>query len=428
MPTTALPLHKTEMPVSKIGPSSKYEIQKKITNIFNELNQPLSEATKALLETKSNLALPEEVRLNDVTDRDGVQTINNTAGKEILSEINNAKKTEKKEALTELQKALQKITVPIEQKKELCQRLRQCGFSDIELTGLLHPNTFQLRDAKDLLTWLGENPSLGNSHSIIIPNNRGVERLREILSQDNPPRINKIATLCSASKKFAEDNLKTTIESSISMSSDVLDFIKSHNQKQDTNKQIGSRAYLSACFKYKDEQVSKETVKNYCQELLGKGFDKVVICDSSGDVEPEEFIELLEYLSSEGIPTNKLAIHLHNDPHNGKALENMMIALIFGIQEFDTSLADSGGCTEFTKEDGSKGGPPNSSTEMLSYLLSKLNIKIKTLLGSINPKDKFGEIIKASNYMHSTILARTEPNKYAKLLGSLHQAQDSKAC
>ncbi len=83
--------------------------------------------------------------------------------------------------------------------------------------------------------------------------------------------------------------------------------------------------------KYLPKRISEWT--DYC---LNNGVRNVIICDSRGIGKPDQIEEVFEYLQKFG---NRVEFHPHND--NGKALDNVVVALNKGVETIGTSFYNS---------------------------------------------------------------------------------------
>jgi hydroxymethylglutaryl-CoA lyase len=91
------------------------------------------------------------------------------------------------------------------------------------------------------------------------------------------------------------------------------------------------------------------------------GCDQVSLGDTIGAAVPEDIDAVLASL--EGVPTEKLALHLHDT--YGTALANVTRGLDRGIRVFDSSVGGAGGCPY------APGATGNLATEDLLYLLER---------------------------------------------------------
>jgi hydroxymethylglutaryl-CoA lyase len=106
-----------------------------------------------------------------------------------------------------------------------------------------------------------------------------------------------------------------------------------------------------------------------CKWMLKNGVDEVSLGDTIGAGTPEKINVLLKGLKENNVDFNKFAVHFHDT--NGLALENIKIALNYGIRTIDTSVGDIGGCP-FAKKNSDKTPIGNVSTIKVVKELEKL--------------------------------------------------------
>src|SRR5580704_12382370 len=128
-------------------------------------------------------ALPQRVRIVEVSPRDGLQ--------------NESK------------------IVPTEKKVEFIKLLAAAGLVDIEVASFVHPRWIpQLADAQDLIRQLEKNPSV--RYSALVPNMKGLERAIE-------SGIRRIAVFTAASETFNRKNINMGVQESIDVFQPVVD-------------------------------------------------------------------------------------------------------------------------------------------------------------------------------------------------------------
>jgi hydroxymethylglutaryl-CoA lyase len=88
-------------------------------------------------------------------------------------------------------------------------------------------------------------------------------------------------------------------------------------------------------------EVSPHAVLPVVQALLAMGVDEVSLGETLGVATPQPIETLLDTLFAGGVLPQQLAIHCHNT--NGRALDNVAMALSMGIRTVDTSAGAWGG-------------------------------------------------------------------------------------
>lgn len=96
-------------------------------------------------------------------------------------------------------------------------------------------------------------------------------------------------------------------------------------------------------------EVSPEKVLEVSERLLQMGCYEVSLGDTIGIGTVEKTNALLKTITGK-IPKEKIAVHLHNT--YGNALENLLVALQYGIGVIDSSVGGLGGCPYAKKSVG----------------------------------------------------------------------------
>ena len=136
-------------------------------------------------------------------------------------------------------------------------------------------------------------------------------------------------------------------------------------EAQQYNLQI--RGYVSCAFGCPYEgEISTNNVVSVSEKLLQLGCYEVAISDTNGVGTPEQTKLIIEKLS-ESLPIDKIAMHMHDT--RGRAIENIQIALSYGISSIDASVAGLGGCPY------APGSSGNVATEDVVNLLNDLGIE-----------------------------------------------------
>lgn len=241
----------------------------------------------------------------------------------------------------------EKQPLSTEFKLELIKRLEQCGFSEVEVTSMVHPKWVpQLADAADLLRQLTAVPTK-SERTVLVPNSKGLERAIESGAK-------RVAVFIAASESFSQKNTNRSIEESLLQTESV---VNSALQRG-----LSVRGYLSTVFVCPFEgDISPETSAELTKRLLTMGCDQVSLGDTIGAAVPKDIDTLMAHL--EGVPVSMLALHLHDT--YGTALANVSRGLEKGIRVFDSSVGGAGGCPY------APGATGNLATEDLLYMLHR---------------------------------------------------------
>ena len=172
-----------------------------------------------------------------------------------------------------------------------------------------------------------------------------------------------------ASEAFCQKNINCSIEESLARFEPVISLAQENN--------ILVRGYVSCVLgcPYSGE-VNPSTVKSVAQKLLDMGCYEVSLGDTIGIGTPESTRLLMETL--DGIDMSRMAAHFHDT--GNRALDNLLVALEYGITVIDSSVGGLGGCPYAKKAVG------NVCTENVIYMLEQLlgnGYFIEGLLGGL---------------------------------------------
>ena len=232
-------------------------------------------------------------------------------------------------------------------KLELIQRLDRCGFTELEVTSMVHPKWVpQLADAAELLTELKKH-SFRARQTVLVPNVKGLDRALSSGAE-------RVAVFIAASESFSQKNTNRSIEKSLEQTGEVI-----HKARQAG---VSVRGYLSTVFVCPFEgRVTPKTAAELTKKLLELGCDQVSLGDTIGAAVPEDIDAVLDQL--EQVERDRLALHLHDT--YGTALANVTRGLQRGIRVFDSSVGGAGVCPY------APGATGNLATEDLLYLLDR---------------------------------------------------------
>ena len=165
----------------------------------------------------------------------------------------------------------------------------------------------------------------------------------------------EIAIFAAATETFSQKNINCSIEESLARFEPVLAQARARN--------LPVRGYISCVVGCPYEgDVAPEAVKYVADWMLARGCYEISLGDTIGCGTPQTISALLDRLTAD-IPAKLLAGHYHDT--NGRAIENVMTSINFGLRRFDSAIAGLGGCP-FAP--GAKG---NVSTNALHDALSE---------------------------------------------------------
>ena len=272
-------------------------------------------------------------------------------------------------------------------KVSLIHRLIEAGMRDIEVTSFVRPSWIpQLADATEVVTQLPQCEDV--RFWALVPNRRGLERAIAA-------GVNHIATFMSASQTHNQKNLNRTQQESL------VGLQRVHEIAKDEGLQI--RAYLSTVFgcPYEGEVNPTATVK-LSQALLESGADIIALGDTTGMANPRQVSEMIHLLQSEGVPTERLALHLHDT--RGTALANAYAGFQAGVRCFDGSVAGVGGCPY------APGASGNAATDDLVHMFESMGV---------NTGIDLEKLTETGLFLAET-LNRTLPGRYHQYRAATH--------
>jgi pyruvate/oxaloacetate carboxyltransferase len=111
----------------------------------------------------------------------------------------------------------------------------------------------------------------------------------------------------------------------------------------------------------------------YCLNMLN--FDKICLSDTCGSLTNSEFIKIMDsILKNIKIDVSKISLHLHIKPERENEVEDIVhTALDYGINEFDVSELNTGGCS-ITMENNKLS--PNMNYEQFYRFINNYLLKI----------------------------------------------------
>ncbi len=242
--------------------------------------------------------------------------------------------------------------VPTAGKLELIGALADAGLRRIEATSFVSPTWIpQLADAAEVTAGLPARP--GVSYVVLVPNARGLSRLREALARrpGGPPV--EAAVFLSASETHNKKNVNKTVAETFAAFAEVI--------PPALQAGLAVRGYVSTVFGCPYEgAVDPGRAAEVALRLLELGCGQVSLGDTIGVGTPSQVRAVLRRLLP-AVPVARLALHLHDT--RGTALANALTGLEEGITTFDASVGGLGGCPY------APGASGNLATEDLVYLL-----------------------------------------------------------
>jgi hydroxymethylglutaryl-CoA lyase len=262
---------------------------------------------------------PSQVRIVDVSPRDGLQNIKNS--------------------------------VPTEVKTTLINKLCDAGIQHIEVASFVSPKWVpQMADAEAVLQQLP--PREGTSYIVLTPNLRGFERAIDSGAKE-------VAIFAAASETFSQKNTNCSIAQSLERFEPIM--LKAATLG------VRVRGYTSCVLgcPYEGDIAVAEVVR-VSKALIDMGCYEVSLGDTIGIGTPIKAREMIAAVIK-AVPAEKLALHFHDT--RGQALANILACLEYGVANIDASVAGLGGCPY------AAGASGNVSTEDVVYMLHGMGIE-----------------------------------------------------
>ena len=243
--------------------------------------------------------------------------------------------------------------IPTAEKVRLIGLLAESGLRRMEVSSFVRPDVIpQLADGIEVLDAIPRRDGL--AYSVLIPNEKGLERALE-----RRDRFDEISVFLSASETHNAKNVNRSIAESLEGLERVVSRARAAGLRCE-----GVIATSFGC-PYEGE-VPPSRVLEIAGRLRGFGCEEVGFGDTTGMANPRQvsrfFADACEHL--EGV---ELTAHFHNT--RGQGLANVLAALGEGIDSFESSFGELGGCPV---PPGSTG---NVSTEDVVSMLHEMGIE-----------------------------------------------------
>ena len=238
-------------------------------------------------------------------------------------------------------------------KVRLIDMLAGTGLSRLEVTSFVRPDVIpQLADAEEVLAAIARPD--GVSLSVLIPNERGLERA---LAQRD--RFDEVNLFLSASETHNRKNVNRSIAESLEGLERTIE--RAHTEG------LRCEGVIAVSFGCPYEgEVPVERVLEIAARLAAAGCDEVGFGDTTGMANPRQVGEFFS-AARERLSEIELTAHFHNT--RGQGLANVLAALEAGVESFESSFGELGGCPV---PPGSTG---NISTEDLVSMLHEMGIE-----------------------------------------------------
>jgi hydroxymethylglutaryl-CoA lyase len=245
-------------------------------------------------------------------------------------------------------------TISTEAKVELIDALARTGLRRLEVTSFVRADVIpQLADAAEVLARIDVPDEV--AVSVLIPNARGLE-----LALAQRDQIDEINVFLSASETHNRKNVNRTIAESLSELESVLARAREAG--------LRCEGVISTSFGCPYEgHVPPERVLEIAARLRDAGAQEIGFGDTTGMANPLQVSEFFGAARDALGGDLELTAHFHNT--RGQGLANVLAALGAGVESFESSFGELGGCPV------PAGATGNIATEDLVSMLHEMGLQ-----------------------------------------------------
>ena len=254
--------------------------------------------------------------------------------------------------------------IPTDRKVELIDALARTGLRRLEATSFVRADVIpQLADAAEVLAAVDVPPEV--SVSVLIPNERGLDAALQALERApvNSGReraFDEVNVFLSASETHNRKNVNRSIAESLAGVEAVLGRAREAG--------LRCEGVISTSFGCPYEgHVPVERVLSIAAALRDAGAEEVGFGDTTGMANPRGVSAFFARAREELGAGVELTAHFHNT--RGQGLANALAALDAGIDSFESSFGELGGCPV------PAGATGNIATEDLVSMLHEMDVQ-----------------------------------------------------
>ncbi|MCX6390402.1 MAG: hydroxymethylglutaryl-CoA lyase [Solirubrobacterales bacterium] len=242
--------------------------------------------------------------------------------------------------------------IPTGVKIDLINQLARTGLKRIEVTSFVRADVIpQLSDADAVLD--GMSIPDGVSVSVLVPNLKGLERALE-----RRDRFDEVNVFLSASEQHNRRNVNRSVEESIVGAASTL--------ARAGDEGLRCEAVISTSFGCPYEgRVPVDRVVEIASRLAEAGAVEIGFGDTTGMANPKQVKDFFS-VARQALPGIELTAHFHNT--RGQGLANVLAALEVGVDSFESSFGELGGCPV------PAGATGNIATEDLVSMVEEMGI------------------------------------------------------
>lgn len=252
-------------------------------------------------------------------------------------------------------------TIATADKVRLVEMLARTGLRRLEVTSFVRADVVpQLADGREVL----ERAEIPDevSVSVLLPNMRGLEAALEVRE-----KIDEVNVFLSASETHNRRNVNRSVEESLAGVEHVL--------ARATEEGLRCEGVVSTSFGCPYEgYVPVERVFEIARRLSAAGAVEIGFGDTTGMANPVQVGEFFRRAAEEVGEVERTA-HFHDT--RGQALANVLAALEVGVDSFESSFGELGGCPV------PPGATGNVASEDLVSMLHEMGIETGIDLGEL---------------------------------------------
>ena len=238
-------------------------------------------------------------------------------------------------------------------KVRLIDMLARTGLQRLEITSFVRADVIkQLADAANVLGVINTPP--GVSRSVLIPNERGLD-----LALEHRDRFDEVNLFLSATESHNRANVNRSVEESLGGLERVIGRARESG--------LRCEGVISVAFGCPYEgRVAPETVFAIARRLCDAGAQEIAFGDTTGMANPRQVSAFFPSAREALGPDVELTAHFHNT--RGQGLANALAALEAGVDSFESSFGELGGCPV------PPGATGNIATEDLVSMLHEMGV------------------------------------------------------
>jgi hydroxymethylglutaryl-CoA lyase len=243
--------------------------------------------------------------------------------------------------------------IPTERKVELIDALARTGLKRIEVTSFVRADVIpQLADAAEVLQRVSIPE--GVAVSVLVPNERGLDAALQ-----HREKIDEINVFLSATESHNRANVNRSVADSLASLEVVLGRARAEG--------LRCEGIISTSFGCPYEgRVPPGRVLDIAARLRDAGAEEVGFGDTTGMANPRQVREFFALARERLGAEVEITAHFHNT--RGAGLANVLAALEAGIDSFESSFGELGGCPV------PAGATGNIATEDLVSMLHEMGI------------------------------------------------------